>query len=115
MRSHEQASRRIGKAANAGASAQFLACDLGNARIELPQHFAGCRIDRENHAVASGDVEDPVDGQRCGLRVADVEIERPRELQAPDRLAIDLRERAVVGLACRTTDRRPVTGVEFGA
>ena len=93
----------------------FLPATLVTPGSNCHSDFAGERIDRVDHAVAGGDVDDAVDRQRRGLRVADVEIERPRELQSPDRLAIDFSERAVVSLAGRATDGRPVAGVELGA
>ena len=93
--------------------AQFPARDLRTSGIEAPQQLAVARVDGVHDAVAGGDIEDAVDGQRRGLRVADVEIERPRELQPPDGVAIDFRERAVVSLAGGAADAGPVARVEF--
>ena len=114
VRADEQPSRGVREAAHAGTGAQLLSSDLGDAGIVLPQHFAGQRIDRVHHAVTGGDIDHAIDRQRSGLRVAHVEIERPRQAQAPDRRAIDFSERAVVSLARPAPDGRPVAGVELG-
>ena len=114
MRACEQAARGIRQATNTGTRAQFLPSGLGHAGIELPQHFARDGVDGIHDAVAGRDIDHAFDGQRRRLSAADFEIERPRELQAPYRVAIDFSQRAVVGFGGGAADGRPVAGVKLG-
>ena len=90
----------------------FLPATMQHFRIEAPQRLAGSRIDGVHDAVTGGDVKDAVDRERSCLRIAHVEIECPRQLEAPDGLAIDFSQRAVVRLAGGAADGRPVAGIE---
>ena len=71
VRADEQPSRGVREAAHAGTGAQLLAGDLAvTSGSNRHSDFAGQRIDRVHDAVTGGDVDDAIDRQRRGLRVA---------------------------------------------
>ncbi len=87
----------------------------GDFRIERPQQLAGAGVERFHLAPGSGNVQDAIDGQRCGfLAAVGVEVRKPGKTQPGDRLGVDLSERTEALLIVGSTYRHPLVRLPVG-